>query len=181
MAATAVFRMADKDETGNDKDKGPLPVITRERSPFPGLTPGSPEAKQMKQAKAAAKTLAEQEERQAREENREPKPTPTAEELYASVKPKDGQAPLGEVPAQNGVRINGVYVPTLEEIQRAGYSDPEALRAQILKQAEAAAPPAPENPPGPAAGPAQVTAPPAATDQQPPANALKPGDDTIAE
>lgn len=145
LHAAVLFAMvADKPETSTGD---PLPVVTRERQALGEIVPGTPEARQLWQAQQAAKTLREQEEKLAKEENREPRPTPTPEEIYATVKPADDSPKL---PNQGqGQRINGVYVPTVEEITRAGYSDPESLRDRILKEAEDAAPKTPVPPGGP--------------------------------
>lgn len=144
-----VYSAAEKDQLGTGE---PLPVVTRPREPMPSAQ--SPEGKRWRQAQAAAQTLAEKEEKLAKEEKRPVRPTPTARDLFDGVKPKDGPPPEGET-------INGVYIPTIEEITRAGYTNPEGIREKAIADAKAAGPKTGE----------ESAPPPAAPPTEPPPNA----------
>lgn len=179
--APLLMLSADKETTG---EGDPLPVVQRTRQPY-DFAKGSPEARRLAQCRGAAQTLREQEEKKARDESRKPNATPTAEELFdKATADLEGKGKAGQT-------INGVYVPTIEEIKAAGYTgDHEKFRADILAQAEGKKPapstPPPAVPPLPAApelSPVGETGSPGAPGEPGDPAKIKPpvGPDTVSE
>ena len=142
FAPRAFHAAPDDAKTGGDGIE--THPVTRPRQPLGELEPGTIDQRRMRQAKAAAKTLAEQEDARALKAKNanqpyERKPTPTAEELYKEAAERDasGVRQPDPLPLKGpGEIVNGIYVPTIEEVKAAGYSHPEAVRNRVLTEAQ---------------------------------------------